>query len=194
MTIERRVETIPVLGQFNVPPGNLMRLITVSAAVTLRVVKNGSSEMFTGILALILRRVESWDYIQIIGAAGTTVEFFTGNEVVIEDQTDVPVTAVQITGTATTAEKPTATISNLAPVVIADANAAAVFAASATRRRIRVQARSDNAGPVYLRTGAATNDIWELSPGTSQAFDTFATLFGRNDTGAPATVYVFEET
>lgn len=194
MTTERRVETLPASGTYTVGPGNLFRLITVTSAVTVNLIQGGTRSVYSGMLALIIKRVESWDKIIITGAAGDTVEFFFGNENITEDVTDVPVTAVQITGTATTAEKPSDTVSDLAPVDIADASAAEIVPASATRRRMRVMAKSDNAGSVFVRTGAAANDIWELAPGTSQAFDTLDQLFARNDTGAVCRVYRFEET
>lgn len=193
--IERYTQTINASGRAELAGGNYFLLLTANATVNVRADARGVSEGFNGVIGgVLIRRVKPWDQLIIIGAAGTTLEYFHGHEFVEQDETDIRLGVSAVTGTVATAERPSDTVSNLAPVVIATAAAAQIVAASITRRRMRVQADSTNPGSVFIRTAAGTSNIFELQPGVSQAFDTFDELFARNDTGANCTVYRFEET
>jgi len=195
VSIERRTQTINATGRADLARGNYFLLLVASASVDVRAVSGGTSEGFNGVLGgIVIKRVKPWDEMQILGVAGTTLEYFVGSEEVTEDETDIRLGVSAIAGTVTVAERPTDTVSNLAPVVVATGAAASVVAASITRRKMRIQADSLNAGSVFIRTAAGTSNIAELQAGTGMDVDTFDELFARNDTGADATVYRFEQT
>jgi hypothetical protein len=195
MGIERRTETIPASGVTSTPRGNYFLLLTANAAVNLRAEARGTSEGFNGVIGgVFIRRKLPWDFIEIIGVAGTTLEYFVGHEEVTTDETDIRLAVSVIAGAVTVNESPGMTISDIAPVVVATGGEGALFAANAARKRVRVYADGNNGGACYARpAGASVNNIAELQPGMFHEFKTIAGLDVRNDTGGNATFYIFEE-
>lgn len=199
MTIELRNETIPANGQTLFAGGNIFRLLAASAAVEVRAEIGGSSERILNVTALIYRRTRPFDYIRVIGAPGTTLQAFYGTENVEEDSTDVPVAAIQITGTANVNIAPSAGLVNNAPV---DANTAAetlLIAANLSRKCVRVQADVNNSdgGTTATRGGlirnqSGGNNLADLQPGTWREFYTTGALYVRNDGGATNRFYIEE--
>jgi len=97
-------------------------------------------------------------------------------------------------GSIATTDLPADSVSDIAPVVVVTATEAALFAANLARRRIAVHVDSANAGSCYARpAGASVNNIAELQPGVVYNFAGLYGLDVRNDTGANATFYIFEE-
>lgn len=199
MTIERRVQTIPTTGRAELPRGNFLLLLTASASVDIRAEREGFSEGFNGIVGgLYARRVVPWNAVEIIGAAGTSLEYLYGSENVTEDETDIRLGVSAVAGTVSTAERPSDTIVENAPVVASNpsapaADVAVLIAANASRRRLRVYADATNPGSCFVMNALAGEFIAELQPGTSQAFDTLQGLWISNANGADCTFYLCEE-
>ena len=77
MSIERRTQTINATGRADLARGNYFLLLVASASVDVRAVQGGTSEGFNGVLGgIVIKRVKPWDEMQILGVAGTTLEYF----------------------------------------------------------------------------------------------------------------------
>lgn len=200
-TVERRQETINANGVLQLAGGNLLRVISSTANLDIRLLKLGTTERISGVTALIAQRVIPFDQVQILAAAGTVVVLVIGQSDFTEDFTDVPVTAITITGVGNVYVTPSDTIANTAPVDCNTAAEAVLVAANANRRRVRITADSANAdggttashGGLIRRTSGG-NAIAELQAGTSLLFETRDQLFVRNDSGSTNRFYVAEET
>lgn len=194
MTIERRVETFPASGKIQFAGGTLFRIVTSTAPVEARFMRDGTFEVISNVFALIVRRVRPFENVILTAAAATVIEVFYGTDIPEQDETDIPITSTTISGVTAVAEQPSTTVSDLAPSVIANGTAPSVIPASLTRRRFSLQADSANPGSCFARTSAAGNNVRELVPGVMYQFDTRDEIFVRNDTGANCTFYRFEET
>lgn len=195
MTIQRQSLTIPVSGVIETLTGNFCLFVTANASVNLRLVNGGSGERFDGVLGgLYLRRVQSWENLQIIGAAGTTVEFWIGYEDTTEDVTDIRLQITTIAGVASFAEAPSATITDTPSKLTVAATQAVLFAANLARRRITVYSIPENIGDakVFIRKAGGVNDIGFIQPGTFEEFKTTAALDYRAVVGGD-TLLLFEE-
>lgn len=193
MSIRRYAVTLGANGRYEFQGGNFALLSTVSAAVNLRL-EGTKRETFDGIAGgLFIKRINSWDNLIILGAAGVTFEMLVGNENVIEDETDVRLQVTTISGTANVNQVSNTSFTDLPAVTIPNASAAAVFAANLTRRGITIFSDSANAGSVFIRTTGGANNIGEIQPGQFYGWRNTAGLDIRNDSGAPATFYICEE-
>lgn len=195
MSIERYSRTIPASGVIEHSNGNFVLLLTATAAVNLRADRQGWSEGFNGITGgVLIRRIKPWDGIQIIGVAGTTVEYIVGQEVVEKDETDIRLQIATIAGVAAFSEQPSATfVTTVANTDILTANSADV-AANLSRRRITVVADSANTGSLRVRDQAATTDGGiELQPGMFVELKTTAAFRILNNSGATQAYSLQEE-
>lgn len=194
-TLERRSETIPASGRLELPRGNSFIFLSASAAVNVRLRGDGFSEGVDGATGGVrIRRVRSWDFIEIIGAAGTTLVYFIGTDETDEDLTEVFLQSTVIAGTTAVAEAPSATVAtpddNALPAATTE-----TIAANLLRRRITIGCLSSNTVGFRVQASGA-NDLSgiEVQPGTFVEFRTTAALDIRNNDGAVATsYYVFEE-
>jgi len=194
MSIERYVELIPTSGVIRRMTGNYMLLLTATAAVNIRADRQGWTEGFNGVSGgVLIRRIRAWDEMQIIGIAGTSVEFFVGTEVVERDETDVRLQIATLSGISSFAEYPAASFVDTAPVVVPDATEAVLFAANGSRRRITVHVDPNNLDTCTFRAVSGSNDIGYLQGGLTYTFTNFDGLFVRNDTGGDATFLITEE-
>lgn len=193
--VERYSQVIPANGRLELPRGNLLIFISSTAAVNVRIERGGASEGINGVTGgLRVRRIRSWDNVIVIGAAGTTCVYFLGSDDVTEDVTDVFLQVTVIAGTASFAEAPAATVADTAAITRATATQGQLFPANLLRRRISVHVESANAGSCYARAlGGGANNIGELQPGVVYNFNGTYGLDVRNDTGANALFYLFEE-
>lgn len=193
--VERFSQAIPANGRLELPRGNLLILISASAAVNVRLDARGSSEGINGITGgLRLRRVRSWDNVIIIGAAGTTCVYFIGHDEVTEDETDIFLQVSVIAGTVAVADSPSSTVAALADNAIAAATTENI-PANLLRRRITIGVLSTALASVRVKEsgGPALSGI-EIQPGTYEEFRTTASLDVRNDDAVNATsYYTFEE-
>ncbi len=194
MSIERIARTIPPVGELRTGGNNFALFITSNAAVTLRAERTGMAEVFAGITGgLLLKRLAPWDDLRLIGAAGTSVEILVGTEIVDKDETDIRLQIATIAGVASVAVNPTVAVTDRAPVAAANAAQSTLFAANGLRRKLRVFVDENNAGTCYARTVGGANNIGNLQPGSVYTFDGIYGLDVRNDTGAIANFYIFEE-
>lgn len=197
MTIQRQALVLPASGVIETMLGNFCLLVTSNAAVNLRLVNGGSGERFDGVVGgLYLRRVKPWDNLQIIGAAGTSIEFWIGNEDTDEDVTDIRLQITTIAGVASFAEAPSATIATPARQTRATAGATTI-AANLLRRRITIANPSDNATPGLLYVQASPAGAGRgipLDTGLFVELKTTAAIDIRNDSGVTVDFTTFEET
>lgn len=203
MTIQRYSQTIPATGLVEIPLGNFFLLVAVSGgSVECAITKGGTRERFPGVVGgLYIKRTEPWELIQIIGAAGLTIEYWHGSELVDRDETDIRLATSVIAGAVTTTEQPASgAITQTAPVVAVTGAQTALIAANASRKRVSFSIDSANvdggtaATHAYLRSAGGTQNLQELVPGftygpykNTNGFDI------RNDSGNNYTVYIFEE-
>jgi hypothetical protein len=153
-------------------PGSPLRFIGISAGARFGPVAEG----------------QGWKFLRVTSAVAQAVE------IIISDDGDFEIAAaVTVTGTTLTAEMPATTVTDLAPVSRADASQGALFAANTSRRRITVTPDSANGGICYVRTVGGANNLAELQPGQAWVFHGTYALEVRNDTGAAALFYLFEE-
>jgi hypothetical protein len=98
-----------------------------------------------------------------------------------------------IAGVASVAINPTVAAADRAPVAAANAAQSVLFAANLLRRKLRVFVDENNMGTTYARVTGGANNIANLQPGSVYTFDGLYGLDVRNDTGAVANFYIFEE-
>lgn len=194
MSLDIRNQAIPASGSIRVGQGNFFFLIVASAAVNLNISVGGQSDNFTGAIAGIkIQRVKRWDYVDIVGAAGTVLQFMVGFENVREDDVNIQQALATIAGTVATAALPSASIATPADNTTG-ANTAVAVPANLTRRRITIGCRGTSPVAVRISAAGVTLTGIELQPGVFAEFDTTAQLFVRNDTATPGALwYVFEE-
>lgn len=194
MSVERKSRTIPTSGVIELGRGNFMLLLTALGSVNLRADRGGASEGFDGITGgILIRRANPWDNMRIIGAAGVTVEYIIGSEVVEQDETDVRLQIATIAGVASFTEAPTASLANTAAVALPNAAQTAVFPVNLLRKRISITIDSAALANVFARTTGGANNVMELSPGMTYEFKGTYGLDIRNDSGGATTAYIFEE-
>lgn len=130
---------------------------------------------------------DGWTYLRVISALSQNVELVIGDD-------DVEVSnAVTVNGSVTTIESPATLVTDAAPVVCPTAALTAIVPINGTRRRVSLSADALNTGTVYVRTAGGANNLYPLAPGLSVEFDGTYAMSVRNDTGANATIYIFEE-
>ena len=195
MAIDIRSQTISASGTMRIGGGNIFFLISATAAVNINISVGGQNDNFTGaITGLKITRVKRWDYLDIVGAAGTVVSFFIGYENVREDDVAFQQALATISGTVAVASLPSVAINTPADNTTA-ANTAVQVAANLSRRRITIGCRASSPTPVRVSAAGLTATGIELQAGVFAEFDTTASLWVRNDTAvAGALWYVFEET
>jgi hypothetical protein len=195
MSVEQVTQVIPATGQIPLPPGNFFLLISTTASLNVRIQKAvGNSEGCNGIqTSLLLVRVDQWQQLVLIGAAGTSVTYIYGVTTAREDTTDIRAQIAILSGTSAIAETPAATLSTPATVVVATASATTV-AANLARRRITVSNNSSSTGSVFAQTVAAgAGRGLEIQPGQSLEIRGTYTFDLRNDSGGNCTISTFEE-
>lgn len=194
MSVERKTQVINATGRAELARGNYFLLLTSTASVDVRADRDGTSEGFNGIIGgFLIKRVKPWDQMIVVGAAGDVIEYIVGSEAIVEDETDIRLGVSAIAGTVSTVERPSDTVSDLAPVVLASGVAAIIVPSSTTRRRMRVQVDPAGASGVFVRTAAGGNNLTELQPGALISLDTFDELWGFQASGVAVTVYRLEE-
>lgn len=197
MALNQNTATIPATGTVRLPGANFFFLIAASGNVVITLSVGGQTEIFSSAIAgLKLKRLKRWDYIDIAGAPGVTLNYLIGYTSVQADDTDIQQALATIAGTVAVAALPSVAISTPADHVLA-ANTADVASipANLSRRRITIGCRA--ASPTLIRVSAAglTGTGIEIQAGTFEEFDTTAALGVRNDTAtAGALWYSFEET
>lgn len=194
MSIERRSEVIPASGELSTPRNNFFLLLSATGTVNMRAEGRGTSERFDGITGgILIRRVNSWDFMTITGAAGLTVVYLVGTELVERDETDVRLQIATIAGTASVADSPASALADTAAVALPDATLTAVVPVNLTRRRVTITVDADALTPVYARTAGGANNLLEMQPGVAYEFRGTYAISIRNDSGGATTAYVFEE-
>jgi hypothetical protein len=201
MGIERRTDTIPASGVISTPRGNYFLLLTANAAVNLRAEARGSSEGFNGVIGgILIRRRLPWDFIEIIGVNGTTLEYFVGHEEVTDDETDIRLAVSVIAGAVNVTELPATSLGNIAPVTALSGAETLLIPANAARKRVRIFCDSANvdggavATHCYFRGQAGGNNIGEAVPGIFHEFKNSSAVYARNDSGSSYVFYMTEET
>ena len=193
MGIERFSRTIPTSGAIETGRGNFALLLSASGNINVRAEDGGSAEGFDGVSGgLLIRRVKPWDNLRLLGAAGIAVEYILGHEVVDTDETDVRLQIATIAGVAAVRFQPFSTVTDRAPVAAANGAQSVLFAANPLRQKIRVFVDANN-GVTFARTVGGANNICNLQPGSSYDFPGLYGLDVRNDSGAVANFYIFEE-
>lgn len=184
-TLERYSRTIPASGVIETMRNNVFILITSSAPISIRLENGGAAEGASGLQGGIkFERVKPWDNARIVGAAGTTVEFYVGSYAVDRDLTE-PITQIAtIAGVASVAMVPSSTLASQAKTALATGNSADI-PANLARKRISITCWSDSAGTFCVRDQAATTDAGtEVQAGVTMQFDTTAALRIRNNSGS----------
>lgn len=197
MSIERIARTIPPIGELRTGGNNFALFITSNAAVTLRAERTGMAEVFAGITGgLLLKRLNPWDDLRLIGAAGTSVEILVGTEIVDKDETDIRLQIATIAGVASVAINPTVVPTDRAPVTVSNAiQTVPLFAANGLRRKLRVFVDENNQDTCYVHTTGGAQRIANLQPGSVYTFDG---IYGLDIERAAASggnciFYIFEE-
>lgn len=195
MSLDIRNQAIPASGSIRVGQGNFFFLITASVAVNLNISVGGQSDNFTGAIAGIkIQRVKRWDYLDIVGPAGTVLQFMVGFENVREDDVNIQQALATIAGTVAVAALPSASVSSAPAQTTLAAGATSPVAANLSRRRVTIGCLSTSAAAVRVSPAGTTLTGIELQPGVFAEFDTTAALVVRNDTATPGAIfYVFEE-
>lgn len=193
-SIERFSRTIPASGVIETPRGNVFLLIAATGTINVRFENGGAAEGVNGVNGGVrVERVKPWDAARILGSAGVTVEFWVGSQEVERDLIDVFTQIATIAGVASVAINPTVAPTDRAPVAAANAAQSVLFAANLLRRKLRVFVDENNAGTAFARVTGGANNIANLQPGSVYTFDGLYGLDVRNDTGAIANFYIFEE-
>lgn len=197
MSSSLRVELIPASGEIALRPANFFFMLTASAAVTVRFQNKGGTYEAAGISAGFLKAaIKPWERVAIIGAAGTSVTYFYGDEDILEDVTDFRMQIATIGGTVAVVSQPSSAIATPARITRATAGATTI-AANALRRRITISNPSDNVTPglLYVQAvGAGAGRGYPLDSGMSVELQTTAALDVRNDSGVSVDFTQFEET
>lgn len=199
MSIERKTQTLNASGRAELGRGNFFLLLTASAVVNVRADRDGTSEGFNGVSGgVLIRRVRPWDQMIIEGAAGDTIEYYVGSEIVDRDETDIRLAVTAIAGTVPVSESARDTITD-SPAVTASnpsspaADETVLVAANPNRKRLRISAKSDNPGSCFVLAASGGNFIAEMQPGVAQQFDVLQGLWISNDTGGDCVFYIDEE-
>jgi len=194
MALNSNSATIPASGTVRLPAGQFFFLTTASALVNITFSVGGQTEIFQQQIAgLKIKRLKRWDYIDIAGAAGTTLNYFIGYSSLQADDTDLQQALATIAGTVAVAILPSGTINDTADTVQAFGTET-VIAANLFRRRITIGNRETSADTVRVSGAGGAGHGIVLQPGVFAEFDTTAALHVRNDNAAGnATWYAFEE-
>ena len=198
MSIERRSEVIGALGVVEAARGNLLILFSSTAAVNVRLVRDGHTEGFDNITGGVrIARIKPFDSVRIVGAPGTTVVYIVGQENVNEDRVEVFLQVTTVAGTVAVAAAPTTTLTTPVDVSVATATSSDI-AANPLRRKITISALSTNAPATLnlrVRDQAATTEAgFELQPGMSVTLETIAALRIRNNDANAQSYTIVEET
>jgi hypothetical protein len=170
--ITRYTPTIGPSGVVELSTGNFLLFISASAEVAVRLEDGGHAEQLNDVLGgLLVRRVTSWNNARIIGTPGTTLEFIHGWSFTDKDETDIRLQITTIAGIASVAISPAELVSDLAPISDTASQTGALFAASLSRRRIRVMTDPNNPASIYIYSTGGTQRIGVLQPGSSYSFD-----------------------
>jgi len=194
-TMERYSRTIPANGIIELMRGNVLLLISATAAVNLRLENGGAAEGISGVIGGVrIERVKPWENARIVGTAGVTVEFWVGAQNVEKDVIDVIAQIATIAGVVPVSLASSAFTVNTAESVLATATSVDI-AANALRKRLTIQASSGNTGSLWIRDQAATtNGGIELQGGQAVVLDTTAAMRIRNNSGANQSYSISEET
>lgn len=131
---------------------------------------------------------DGWTYLRVTSAVTQNIEIIIGDD-------DVEVAnAVTVSGAVAMLESPASTVADTPAVNRATATQGVLFAANPARRRMTVFVDGGNTGSCFARVTGGANNIGELVPGLNYEFKGTYALDVRNDTGAPANFYIFEET
>lgn len=202
MTIERYVEQIPAdqTGVIQLPlergPGNFLLFQSSLANVTIQLIYDGVREVFANVNGgIYVRRVKPWQNLRIDGAIGTSCTFFIGTVDGIDtDETDIRQQVAVLAGVSATADQPATSMTESPLVVAANAALTPIVPANFLRRRVTLTVDPTfAAGIVFARKVAGVNNLIPMQAGISYVFAGFYGVSIRNDTGAPANIYVCEE-
>ncbi len=189
MSVERYTGALPANGIVEFAGGNYALLLSASAAVNLRKDARGTSEGFNGVIGgILIKRVQPWENLRIIGTAGTTYEILIGSENVDQDETDIRLQIATIAGVASVSVQPASQFTSGAASILAASNQD--FAADTTRKRITISVDSAATASVFVRDQAATTSQGtEVQPGTYVVIENTAALRIRNNSGVAVQVY-----
>jgi hypothetical protein len=195
MALNQQSVAIPASGSARLPQGNFFFLLSAApGAVTVNVSRGGQNDNFANAIAgLKIERVVKWDYIDLVGAAGTVVNYLIGFVTTDRDTTDVQQALATIAGTVAVAILPSGTINDVADTVQAFGTQT-VIAANLARRRITIGNRETSVDTIRVSGSGGAGKGIVIQAGTFAEFDTTASLTVRNDNAAGnATWYSFEE-
>lgn len=193
--IDSRSQTVDATGQIRLANANFVFILATTAALSLTLSRDGSTESFTNLLAgLKVARLRKWDFAFFTAAAGTVVSFLYGITAVREDNTDVLQALATISGNVSTTDLPSTTLSTPDDNALAAATTENI-AANLARRRITLGCLSTNTvGFRVQAVGANDTSGIEVQPGTFVELRTTASIDVRNNDGAVATsYYILEE-
>lgn len=202
MTIERYVEQVPAdqTGVIQLPiergPGNFLLFQSSLANVTITLIYDGVREVFANVNGgIYVRRIKPWTNLRIDGAIGTQCTFFVGSVDGIDtDETDIRQQVAVLAGVSATADQPATSMSETPVVVAANAALTPIVPINFLRRRVLLTVDPLFAGGiVYARRSAGVNNLVPMQAGIGYGFSGFYAISIRNDTGAPANIYVCEE-
>lgn len=189
-----RTITVPFAGPGTreLPGGRFLYIRDATAALDIEIADaNGTPNHIVGAGAgLKFKRLDetAWRFTRLTSSGAQTVVL------VLSDDAEVDIAStVTVSGAVTVEDIPASAVSDTAPVVRPDASQGVLCAASPSRKRITVFADQANAGVCYARTAGGANNIAPLVPGMGLELAGRYALDVRNDTGAPATFYIFEE-
>jgi hypothetical protein len=195
MALNQQSVTLPASGSARLPQGNFFFLLSATpGSVTVNVSKGGQNDNFASAIAgLKIERIAKWDYIDLVGAAGTVINYLIGFVTTDRDTTDVQQALATIAGTVAVAILPSGVINDVADTVQAFGTQT-VIAANLARRRITIGNRETSADTIRVSGSGGANKGIVIQAGTFVEFDTTASLTVRNDNAAGnATWYSFEE-
>ena len=195
--INRYVPVIPPSGVVETITGNFFLFIAASAAVSIRIENGGHAEQLNAVAGgILVRRVKPWENLRILGAPGTTLEYYQGSSFTDKDETDVRLQIATIAGVAAFTLVPSATVAAIPPVVgVGPSAIGLLFPPNLLRKKLRIFTHPDNASFIFARTqGGGPQVIALLQPGSVYGFDgTYGLDYLTDSAAGTYTFYTCEE-
>jgi hypothetical protein len=196
MSARNYAQTIGAGETIRLPAGRYFFVRTAAAALDITTEGNpGSPLRFIGIGAGTkfgpVEPGQQWRFLLVASAVAQNVE------IIISDDGNFEVAStVTVSGTASTAELPSAALADTADTNQA-INTQTVIAANLSRRRITIGVLSTSPEPVRVSQAGGAGRGIEIAPGTQREFKTTAALTVRNTnvnaSGSDAVWYAEEE-
>ena len=133
---------------------------------------------------------DGFDTLTVTSAASQNISIAIG-----DDDVDFA-NAVTVSNVVATQDSPAATLTDAAPVTIANGTQGAVVPVNASRRRVLLTIDPNNAaalGSLFFRKAGGAQNLLPVTAGQSYGFNGTYGIDLNNTSGVPCTVYVCEE-